>query len=703
MLINGSLGANYGLRSLMLFPEYLDNSGMLSHLILGLSVGGFIIAYHITNYIINGFRFPVIATMSNPFYKFSLNNSLIPIVFIVNHLWLMWDEQVLRELEDPQTVALNLLSYLIGAAVLIASTVFYFLRTDKGILKFVENQKTQNKPKIQPAGQLFGRNNMWYRLLKTKEEGWKIKTYMAHPFKIELARSSNHYNIKILLDVFSKNHINATLFELVVLAIILTSALFHDVNFFMIPAGSSIFLVFTILLLISGATYTWFKSWSTLFMILILPLINTLSQYGVFQYRSSIYGLKYDDVEIPYTNERIQAFSDSVELRNASYLQELQVLNNWKAKQSNEKPKLLLINVSGGGLRSAFWTFYSLQMSDSLLKGQLYKQAHLLSGSSGGMIGAAYFRELKMRGENAYSKAVRSRVGSDLLNAVTFTIAVNDIFPRWQSFDLDGQSYIKDRGSAFERALNSNLGGFLDKRMEDYRLPEIESQIPSFLFAPTINNDGRRLLAGSRSYAVLTKQSKGTKGAILESIDMQSYLAEAEPGKAKLSSIIRVSATFPYVFPNASLPTSPEVEMADAGLRDNFGFISSMQYILNFQEWIEENTSGVVILQVRDLVGEIRIRSNPRLSLFESLGSPLGGFYNNWVNIQEYNQEEHKGMLEKHLKVPLDVLSFEMDPGEDERVSLSWHLSKKEKNTILKSWNTRHNQSVLKSLDELLK
>ena len=70
--------------------------------------------------------------------------------------------------------------------------------------------------------------------------------------------------------------------------------------------------------------------------------------------------------------------------------------------------------------------------------------------------------------------------------------------------------------------------------MEDYRLPEIESETPSFLFAPTINNDGRRLFAGSRSYAVLTKPSKGTKGAILESIDMQSYLAEAEPGQSQI-------------------------------------------------------------------------------------------------------------------------------------------------------------------------
>lgn len=60
-------------------------------------------------------------------------------------------------------------------------------------------------------------------------------------------------------------------------------------------------------------------------------------------------------------------------------------------------------------------------------------------------------------------------------------------------------------------------------------------------------------------------------------------------------------------------------------------------------------------------------------------------------------------MLKKQLKVPVDVLGFEMDPGKDERVSLSWHLTIKEKNTILKSWKTPHNQDVLKSLRELLK
>jgi hypothetical protein len=704
MLINGQLGARYGLTSLFLYPEYLNEVGPISHLLLGFAVGGFIVAFNISNYIINGYRFPVIATMSNPFYKFSLNNGMIPLIFLLNHILTMWSEQVVQELEAPGTVVLNIAAYLGGVMLLISTTIFYFLRTDKGILKFVEKKRVNKtrRPKMQPAGQLFGKNIMWYRMLKTKEEGWTIKTYLAHPFKIQLARSSNHYNIKTLLEVFTKNHINATLFEVLILITIFTMGLFHDVDFFLIPAAASILLLFTVLILISGATYTWLKGWSSFFIIALLVLANYGSQYAAFRYRSSVYGLKYNGVEIPYTNDRIQAYADSTGLRKSSFEAELKILDNWKAKQNVAKPKLILLNVSGGGLRSAFWTFYSLQKADSSLGGALMTRAHMLSGSSGGMIGAAYFRELGIRGLDPYEAKHRNNMSSDLLNPVAFTIAVNDIFPRWQNFKLHGEKYLKDRAYAFERSLNQNLGGIINKRMGDYAELEAKAQIPSFLFAPTINNDGRRLLSGTRSYAFLTKSSKGSKGAVLESIDLHSFMSEANPERMKLSSMLRMSATFPYVFPNASMPTVPEIEMADAGLRDNFGFVSSVQYVMNFQEWIEENTSGVVILQLRDLLSEIRIRPNPHPSLIQALTSPLGGFYNNWVNIQEYNQEEYRLMLQNQLDVPLEVLSFEMDPGELGRVSLSWHLTKREKNAILDSWNTAHNQAVLKRLEELL-
>ena len=86
-----------------------------------------------------------------------------------------------------------------------------------------------------------------------------------------------------------------------------------------------------------------------------------------------------------------------------------------------DKPKLIITNSSGGGSRSALWTFTILQKSDEFLKGDLSKHIQLMTGASGGMVGASYFREILLRykkGEirNMYSGNYRENISKDLLN-----------------------------------------------------------------------------------------------------------------------------------------------------------------------------------------------------------------------------------------------------------------------------------------------
>ena len=80
--ITKEIGARYGIPFLFLDPEYLDKTGFLAYLIVGFSCGGFIMAYNMSSYIMNSYRFPFLATLTNPFWKYCLNNFLIPIAFI---------------------------------------------------------------------------------------------------------------------------------------------------------------------------------------------------------------------------------------------------------------------------------------------------------------------------------------------------------------------------------------------------------------------------------------------------------------------------------------------------------------------------------------------------------------------------------------------------------------------------------------------
>ena len=79
------------------------------------------------------------------------------------------------------------------------------------------------------------------------------------------------------------------------------------------------------------------------------------------------------------------------------------ILERWKAKQDSSKPLLVVVNTSGGGHRSATFTMSVLQHLDSITQGDIMKKIFLINGASGGMIGAAYFRELylqKQKGKN---------------------------------------------------------------------------------------------------------------------------------------------------------------------------------------------------------------------------------------------------------------------------------------------------------------
>ena len=55
--------------------------------------------------------------------------------------------------------------------------------------------------------------------------------------------------------------------------------------------------------------------------------------------------------------------------------------------------QMVFVNTSGGGLRSALWTVHVLSHLDSITNQEFFKQTHMITGASGGMIGAGFFRE----------------------------------------------------------------------------------------------------------------------------------------------------------------------------------------------------------------------------------------------------------------------------------------------------------------------
>lgn len=711
------LGTKYGIPYLFLSPEYMGSVGVGSHAILGFALGGFIMAFNIYSYVAHSHKFPFLATLSRPFLKFSINNFIVPAVFVGTYMITAVNFQIEKEFASLVESLLNMAGLLGGILLFIFLSLFYFFRTNKDIFRITGKKREQIKdPKSDKTiPNVLHKRQRWFELHQGR--GWVIETYMASPIKIALARDSRHYDDEVLRKVFVQNHINASIFEIVMLVSFIILGSFREIPVFQIPAGASIILLFTMFLMLVSACYSWFKGWTFTILVVALVLLNYgSSKLDMFRLENHAYGLNYNTSKAVYTEDALQALRDQPELHQQDKAHMLEILNRWRAKNvktdQDAKPKLVIISTSGGGLRSSLWTMRVMQYIDSISGNELLQHTPFITGSSGGMVGAAYMREMYLQqqqgveGVSIYDAALLDNVSQDVLNPIGVSIATNDLFIRYQSFEYKGQHYTKDRGYAFERKLSQNIDGVLDKALMDYYEPEVNAEIPFMILAPSVVNDGRRLLIAAQPISFLTNNVPNgnvKSEALVEDIEFMRLFEEQGAENLSFMSALRMSATFPYITPTVNMPSEPSIEVMDAGLRDNFGLKTTLQFLYHFREWLSNNTSGVVILQIRDTQKDAQIEGVQSNSLFSKLTSPIGSMYGNFTNVQDYEHDQALQHASEWFSGDIDVVNLCLRHGTEDHISLSWHLTMFEKQTIRNSIYLPDNQAEIRRIIALMK
>ncbi len=706
-IVSENLFVKYGIPYLFLAPEYLNEVSFWSYLIMGFSVGGFVMAFNITGYVINSNKFPFIATLKYPFLKYCINNSLLPLLFILFYSYRIANFLHVKELYTYSEISLFIIGLWSGYTAFVFISLTYFFSTNKNIFKIlgITDDKDNNN-----VNSFLLREKSWFSFFK-KNKKWHVEYYLHSPFKTRTARDISHYDTEMLKSVFKQNKINATIFEITVFLTFIGLGFLSEKPVFIIPAGASVVLFFTTILILFSALHTWLKGWTWLAFLIIFIVVNFLSKHQSFNYTNMAYGLNYNVEKANYTQNNINNLKNNVTNFEDDFKNEIQILNNWKAKNKTDtKPKLIFINTSGGGSRSSLWTFFTLQYLDSLLNQKVFNQTHLITGSSGGMIGAAYYRELQLLNKtnlldlpitnNKYTNVM----AKDLLNPIAFFMATNDFFIRTKKYTYNKQTYIKDRGYAFEKQLLINTNNALNKKLSDYKSFESNSQIPIMIFSPTIVNDGRRLLISAQPISYLSNNNPNINTfsqPLTENIEFSRLFKNQGADNLKFSSAIRMSATFPYIMPSVTLPSEPQINVLDAGMRDNFGALTTYKHIHTFKNWINKNTSGVIIITIRDQPKEKQITSNPLKSITESMTSPIGSLYGNLFQIQDYNLDDMLQYLSGDLSHPIDVIDFELESNINQ-ISLSWHLTKKEKAHVLNSIHSKNNKKSIVRLTKLL-
>src|SRR5687767_13315571 len=123
--INGSFMKSYGADSLFLAPEYLGNVNWMSAAIMGIAIGVFIMSWNITTFILFSRHFRFLATTSNPFLKYCINNGAIPIIFLIFYFIKAVAFERNKELMSYGEIALLVLGFASGLILIVVFSLFY--------------------------------------------------------------------------------------------------------------------------------------------------------------------------------------------------------------------------------------------------------------------------------------------------------------------------------------------------------------------------------------------------------------------------------------------------------------------------------------------------------------------------------------------------------------------------------------------------
>ena len=701
--VNGSFMKMYGVDSLYLAPEYLENVNFLSTLFVGIAVGVFIMSWNITTFILFTRHFKFLAANTNPFLKYCINNAVIPLIFLFFYFFSAVDHGRTKELLSVPDILLLVTGFLSGLVLSISISFYYFFRADKTInRRMVAISDQQHKLPFPQAHIVL--NSGGSRLLK-------IQFYFDSPVSIKPVRNVAHYSNAFIEKVFSRHHIAAVLSIFIAFLFLIVLGFFLDNPVFQLPAAASITLFFAILVSVAGAFSYFLQSWSVPFLVLLLVLLNVLYKYEVIDPTNKAYGLNYDNrKERPLYNRQALLALCSPEHVEKDYAGMVQILENWKRKQQEAKPVLYLVTTSGGGTRSASFTMDVMQYLDSISRGKLMDKVFMITGASGGILGAAYFRELakqKQAGSliNLQDKRYVDNISKDLLNPVLSSLVARDLASPAHKFQAGQHFYIKDRGYAFEQKLAENTQSLLDRQLSDIEEDERKAVMPLMIFNSVITRDSRRMLISTQPVSFLMKPAYDTERVAAmdpDAVDFCAMFAKQEPMNLRLLSALRMNATFPYVLPNVWLPSNPVIDVMDAGLRDNFGQETALRFLFVFRKWIAENTSKVVLIQIRDRRAggwDHPFESN---NISELITKPMLLFQYNYDKMQEYSQNEVIG-LQSVLNNKFYKLSFQYIPKkEDVAAALNFHLTKREKQDIQGALSNEDNKIAFEKFKSFL-
>ncbi|MEL7162463.1 MAG: hypothetical protein AAFN92_17015, partial [Bacteroidota bacterium] len=350
-IMGGWLGPRLGLQYLFLDPEYLNATSFWSFLLVGGTFGFFTMSWNLSTYLLIGGYFNFLASLSRPFFKFCINNALLPLgVFffycgLVIHFY-AGEPESWRVWESVTGLVLGLVLSLFVYAI-------YFNLTNRDI-SYYRPQFRERPPNMGPGQS--GRTAPVRRAYRARplapilvgayDNPYRVANYLNLKLQARLVRSVAHYDSAILQGIFRQNHLNAILLQGISILTLFALGLLIDQPLFQIPAGASFLIILTLVVAIIGAISYWFSEWRFTLLVFLLIGVNLLTSSPWIQLGNQAYGLDYHGTKAPYSEARLLGLYGSE--RVARDIRETEhILDNWKARQPEEKPPFVVVCASG--------------------------------------------------------------------------------------------------------------------------------------------------------------------------------------------------------------------------------------------------------------------------------------------------------------------------------------------------------------------
>ena len=154
LIVYGYFGRYLGIPYLFLDPEYMYKVSFTSFFIMGFVIAGFAISFHVTAYIVDVHRFPFLGALPKPFSRFSLNNSVIPVVFLIIYIIQVIKFQKYNEFAETSKILEYVSGILLGYFIMMVTMFIFFRTTNKDIFRFVAdsfNEKLKKRIRVTRA------------------------------------------------------------------------------------------------------------------------------------------------------------------------------------------------------------------------------------------------------------------------------------------------------------------------------------------------------------------------------------------------------------------------------------------------------------------------------------------------------------------------------------------------------------------------